>query len=284
MILSWLRRHLQVAFAVCALIGAVVVVLPEWLLPSFVVALASSPLASSSLVLVASGLVGLYGVRVLVSPDEEDTSRTAVRFPQTPPETAVHEVRRVVGEDVNGAASTAVPDEKWKQRRHRRRAYGTLRTAAVDAIVETTGCTRETATELVAEGKWTDKPRARAYLAQDTSIQPPLRTRVRDWAAGEQTERAVQDTVSAILSIRDGDADVARAELAAIESTASQSAAHDDAPAATTDEFTDAEPPYTPSEDEDTEKIAMERNAALAETDGGAPAESPTDTDAGDRR
>ncbi|PYZ02445.1 hypothetical protein C8039_18895 [Halogeometricum sp. wsp3] len=34
-----LRRHLQVAFAVCALIGAVVVVLPEWLLPSFVVAL-----------------------------------------------------------------------------------------------------------------------------------------------------------------------------------------------------------------------------------------------------
>lgn len=224
MIPAWLTpRRALVGVAAVSLLGAVVAVLPSWLVPGFVVAAASSSAASSTLVVVAAVVAGLYGLRVLAADGHEAPRSPAVQFPTTPPEVAVHEVRRVVGEDVNGAASSAEEDEQWHRRRHRRRARETLRTAAVDAVAEATGCDRDAADRLVAEGRWTDRARARAYLATDDAVRPPLRTRVRDWAAGERTERAVRDAVAAILAVRDGDDAVARAALRADEATAEAS-------------------------------------------------------------
>lgn len=265
MIPPWLtpRRALVGLAAVC-LVGAVVAILPAWLVPGFVLALSSSSTASSTLVLVAAALGGLYGLRVLAADGEDERSRRpTVQFPSSP-EVAVHEDRRVVGAAVNGAAGSEDADEAWRRRRHRRRAHETLRAAAVDAVAEATGCGRETAARLVAEGRWTDRPRARAYLADDASVRPPLRTRVRDWAAGEQTERAVRETVSAVLALRDGDADARAAELRAEAETAA--AAAESGSDAAEPRPADAERRRSPQSADDAER---RRTAAVAEADGG---------------
>ena len=263
----WLTpRRALVGLAAASLLGAVLAVLPGWLVPTFVVGLASSPLASSSLVVVAAGLAGLYGLRVLTD-DEDDADRRerrpTVRFPSRPPEVAVHDVRRVVGEDVNGAASSADADEQWRRRRYQRRAHATCRAAAVDAVTESTGCSREAAARLVAEGRWTDRPRARAYLAEDDAIRRPLRTRVRDWAAGERTERAVRATVAAILAVRDGDTGHLRAELSAVES------ADGDGPDADARDATDAVSASTPSAESTSGGNQRPTRRVEAEADGG---------------
>jgi hypothetical protein len=274
----WLTpRRALVGLAAASLLGAVVAVLPGWLVPGFVVALAGSSLASSSLVVVvAAGLAGLYGLRVLTD-DEDDADRRdrrpAVRFPSRPPEVAVHDVRRVVGEDVNAAASSADADEPWRRRRHLRRTHARLRAAAVDAVTEATGCPREVAARLVAEGRWTDRPRARAYLAEDAAIRRPLRTRVRDWAAGERTERAVRDTVGAILAVRDGDADHLHVELLAVESADDDGA---DADARDTAGAVSSAPPAAASPPDGNQRPIRPTEAEVeAEADGGRRPEGP---------
>ncbi|MEZ3117734.1 hypothetical protein RYH80_17590 [Halobaculum sp. MBLA0147] len=73
-----------------------------------------------------------------------------------------------------------------------------LREAAVAAVVRDTGVDESVAAERVADGSWTDDPRAAALLADGEEPTVPPSEALRDWIAGERTPRTVRATVREI--------------------------------------------------------------------------------------
>lgn len=73
-----------------------------------------------------------------------------------------------------------------------------LREAAVAAVVRDTGVDESLAAERVADGSWTDDPRAAALLADGEEPTVPPSVALRDWIAGERTARTVRATVREI--------------------------------------------------------------------------------------
>jgi hypothetical protein len=77
-------------------------------------------------------------------------------------------------------------------------AHETLADAAVAAVAADDDVDETVAAARVADGSWTDDPRAAAYLAEGpTPTVPPL-VRLRDWLSGERHSRRVRATVREI--------------------------------------------------------------------------------------
>ncbi len=74
------------------------------------------------------------------------------------------------------------------------------------AVLTRQGYDAETATEMLDRGTWTGRPRAAAFLGEET-VERPLRIRIADWASGRSFERTVRVTVDAIAAVEGVDPD-----------------------------------------------------------------------------
>lgn len=77
-----------------------------------------------------------------------------------------------------------------------------LERVAVTALVESSGSDRATARERLADGTWTDDPRASAFFV---GRPPSLRARLRTVVTGESTFVRRARRVVAVLAAREGD-------------------------------------------------------------------------------
>jgi len=75
-----------------------------------------------------------------------------------------------------------------------------LHEMAVEAVANDRGCSRETASELVDAGDWTDDPYAASFLRSSAEPALPLRVRVTDWLRGRHLRRRIEATVDAIVA------------------------------------------------------------------------------------
>jgi hypothetical protein len=76
---------------------------------------------------------------------------------------------------------------------------------AVRVVAEEHGVGTREAARRVREGRWTNDPRAAAFLSQDETPTVPPTTRLRDWLAGKQTARQVRATAREIRRHADSD-------------------------------------------------------------------------------
>lgn len=103
------------------------------------------------------------------------------------------------GDDADESLSLA---SGWSRRGRRSRAQLRERVAeaAIAAIVDTTGCTREEAIEKIEQGEWTDDPVAAWFLSDTVELGPRQRLRLllgsplsRFGAAFDRAVRAIDD-------------------------------------------------------------------------------------------
>jgi hypothetical protein len=185
------------------LLAVVVAVLPAAFVPGVVTWTAGTLVANRSTVLLAGVVAGGFGVWSLYRGlDTEDAQ--PVELPSRPPEFAYYDERRAVGRDIDGAVS----DEEladWQHGRYRRETTNQLHDAAVTAIVEAENCTPQIARNRIADGTWTDSPRAARFLGGRDAAELPLSVRIRDWASGDSYRRHVRDTVQAITDLEGGE-------------------------------------------------------------------------------
>lgn len=181
------------------LLAVLVVALPAaWLPPA--VTLAGDLLSRNRRAILLVGvLTGAFGVWALYQRTETDDGPT-VRLPDRPPEFAYFTEHCAVGESIDRATSD---DDlaQWEHGKFRRETHDQLYEAAVTAISEAENCVPQIARNALAEGTWTDSPRAAQFLGEESETELPLSTRLRDWASGEQYRRHVHDTVEAIAAI-----------------------------------------------------------------------------------
>lgn len=185
--MNW--RRLAFWFGVLALADAALLVapvgLPEGLFAG-TVPTAIVPL----LALVAAG----YGVAVLATAG--GGPRVRISPPSGP--TAAEGVDRV-GADLDAAfdalSSEGGPD--WSREGAARMLRSELR-RGVEGALEARGHSPPAAERLVAEGAWTDDPRAAAFIGDETL---PLATRIRDWATGEATRRQAEAATEALAEL-----------------------------------------------------------------------------------
>ncbi len=191
-------RTALLAAGASALALAVLVASP---LPADVgVRLASSP-AASALVGAAGLAVGIFGLAILLFA-ESTPDRPGARTTDRRADPRAFD--RVVGADLEDAieslsrgADDADSPYPWHGPRSHLRSE--LRDLAVAILVDR-GHDREAAERLVAAGRWTDDPRAAAFLGSDAPT-VPLRLRVRDWAEGAGERRRAEHAVQAVAAL-----------------------------------------------------------------------------------
>jgi len=148
----------------------------------------------------AAGLVVLWALAGLRS----STSRTA-GLPDS--RASEHSGRRVAGADFDSKvarhANATSLEASWYDRDVRHR----LTELAITVLREHTDADDESAAAALAEGSWTDDPRASAYFAD--GARPPLRLRLVDWANGGRYERQVEAVTDALADIAGIDTDIA---------------------------------------------------------------------------
>ena len=185
------------------LLAVLVAVLPAAYVPGVVTWAAGTLLANRTTVVLAGIVAGGFGVWSLYRGTDADDGQS-VEFPTRPPEFAYYDERRAVGQDID----RAVGDEEfadWEHGRHRRETKNRLHDAAVSALVETENCAPQIARNRVAEGTWTDSPRAARFLGGPDAADLPLSVRIRDWASGESYRKHVEDTVQAVTDLEGGE-------------------------------------------------------------------------------
>lgn len=89
-----------------------------------------------------------------------------------------------------------------------RRVRETLEEAAVTAVARSEGISRAAAAERVADGSWTDSPRAAVLLGDAGVATVPLRHRIVDWLYGNPFERRVNAAVVEIAARADVETEV----------------------------------------------------------------------------
>lgn len=82
---------------------------------------------------------------------------------------------------------------------NRKRVRDRVRQVAVEVVVDARNCTPEEAGEMIANGEWTDRPRAQVFLGDDVP-RLPLSVRLRDWASGERFERRASVAIEEIAA------------------------------------------------------------------------------------
>lgn len=181
---------------IAAFVAAIVVVinpLPSGVIDRFI------GVASESFVLVFAVVLAVLGLRygygaVVRHADEPP-------FEQPPEEASAYDVSRS-GSSIDSLYETLVEDEIDSPSRYQYKAdrlRADLRAAAVEAVADAEGVSRDSARETVESGAWTDDIRARSFLAE--SVERPLEMRVRDWASGRGLKRQVDGTIAEIERI-----------------------------------------------------------------------------------
>ncbi|WP_135825238.1 DUF7269 family protein [Halorussus ruber] len=152
----------------------------------------ASPLAIV-LFSVAAGLLGAQALRQTASDaaDFEDEKRNRDASPDrwTPeraPEKAYYDEYRTTGSQIDSVFELN-PGESSDLRARERTARKRIREIAVSVVAADENVSEEAAAERIADGSWTDDPRAAALVGGHHLA--PLRTRIRDWASGERFER-----------------------------------------------------------------------------------------------
>jgi len=151
--------------------------------------------------LVAGGLAALALGR-----EATGESRAEAWIPEPAPERARYDEHRTTGEAIDSALTIdpdADVDERKRFARQRTIARGRIRERAIAAIAAAENCDRERAAERIDAGRWTDDPRAAAFLGG--ARHAPLRIRIRDWASGERFERWATSAVAETEALTDGE-------------------------------------------------------------------------------
>lgn len=185
--------------SVSFLLAVLVAALPAAWLPPAVAATGDLLLANRRAIFVAGVIAGIVGVWWLYERSEPADGPT-VTLPERPPEFAYFTEGRTVGEAIDRATS-GEELAQWETGKFRRETYDTLYEAAVVAISDAENCAPQLARNRLAEGTWTDSPRAARFLGDESETRLPLSIRIRDWASGDSYRRHVRDTVAAIAAI-----------------------------------------------------------------------------------
>jgi hypothetical protein len=200
---------------------AVGVAFVPWLFPADAFRPLSVTLASPAAILLVAGVIGLLGVQALrrsAAPesDEGDDDHRVRWTPAKEPERAFYEEYRTTGDEIDSVFG-ANPDDERQLGSHRRTARKRIRRTAITVVADAERIDEERAAERIADGSWTDDPRAAAFLGGRRFA--PLRTRIRDWASGERFERWATRAVEAIDAIDRGEAtsSVERTEIGEFE-------------------------------------------------------------------
>jgi len=168
---------------------------------------------------IAAGLVVLWALAELRS-----STSSATGLPDS--RASGDSDRRVAGADfdskVNRHANATSLEVSWYDRDVRHR----LEELAVSVLREHTDADEESAAAALADGTWTDDPRASAYFADDARL--PLRLRLLDWASGSRYKRQVE-------AVTDELAGLAGVDTGAASSRAVESVQLDADPTETTD-------------------------------------------------
>ncbi|SDL88793.1 hypothetical protein SAMN04487949_0068 [Halogranum gelatinilyticum] len=185
--------------SVSFLLAVLVAALPAAWLPPAVPLAGDLLLANRRAIFVVGVITGIAGVWWL-SERSEPADDPAVTIPDRHPEFAYFTEGRAVGEAIDRATS-GEELAQWETNKFRRETYDSLYEAAVVAISEAENCAPQLARNRLAEGTWTDSPRAARFLGDQSETRLPLSVRIRDWASGESYRRHVRDTVEAITAI-----------------------------------------------------------------------------------
>jgi hypothetical protein len=172
----------------------------------------ASRLAAAVVALVAVG----FAVRVV--PDRDGADAATAWRPADPPEATVIDGERPsrAGTAVDGPLARL--GDATTTERSRSSARWRVRARVREAVVATLraeGYDREDALALVERGAWTDDPRAAAFLGGPEARDPPLRDRLRDWAAGDPFARGARAAVAAAERRADGAGPTLRPDPAA---------------------------------------------------------------------
>jgi hypothetical protein len=165
-----------------------------------------STVVGSPVVIVLFGVVaGLLGAQALrrTAADAKDAkgrrpaeSDGSDRWtPVRAPEKAYYDEHRIAGTEIDSVFEMD-PDDRRELDAGKRTARKRIRRTAISVIAADENVSPAVAAERIAAGSWTDDPRAAAFLGGRHHA--PLRTRIRDWASGEQFERWATQAVAAV--------------------------------------------------------------------------------------
>ena len=203
---------------------AVGVAFLPWLFPAGVFRSISAVVGSPVAIVLLGVGTGLLGAQALrrTAADARDPggarsgrsveSSGADRWtPGRAPEEAYYDEHRITGEEIDSVFETD-PDDGRLLDSGKRTARKRIHETAVSVVAADENVSSGVAVERIAAGTWTDDPRAAAFLGGRRHA--PLRTRIRDWASGEQFERWATHAVEAIEARERGERDPRESEEA----------------------------------------------------------------------
>ncbi|KTG08828.1 hypothetical protein AUR64_13495 [Haloprofundus marisrubri] len=152
-------------------------------------------------VVLLAGLSGLFAVVVLTGIGEDRAHWT----PERDPEQAYDGARESAGGQFDDALSELEDESGWKRQREKTAIRRSLHDAAIVTIAARGDCKRLEAARRIEDGTWTTNVRAASFLGGEEAPSLPLRTRVRDWAAGRRFERAAEETVEELSAYEGGE-------------------------------------------------------------------------------
>jgi hypothetical protein len=199
---------------------AIAVAFLPWLFPAAVFrpisAVVASPVAIV-LVGIAAGLLGAQALRQTASDaavgkrahrraDASDSERWT---PERAPEKAYYDEYRTTGSQIDSVFELE-PGESSNRPARERTARQRIRRIAISVVAADENVSEAAAAERIADGTWTDDPRAAALVGGHHLA--PLRTRIRDWASGERFERWATHALAEIEARERGEANAERFE------------------------------------------------------------------------
>ncbi|WP_224448470.1 DUF7269 family protein [Haloprofundus salilacus] len=162
---------------------------------------ASLAVFSRVFVFLLAGGAGLFAL-VILSGVGEDRARWT---PENDPEQTHDGTRESAGGKFDDALSELEHQSGWKRKRERRTIERAVHDAAVTTVAARGDCSELEAARRIESGTWTTNARAASFLGGDDAASLPLRSRIRDWAAGRRFERAVEETVAELAAYDGGE-------------------------------------------------------------------------------
>ena len=203
------------AFGVCALAAALVVgVVPGQYVPRVAPGTGE---AVRGAVLVGGAVVGLFGLYSFSSGVEEDGGGEQPHagwdaIDDDPVELAARTRHGRsgggIGRELDAELERIGGLVNGTNRSESYRAYKVeqnLRELAVRVLAAETEWSADEARQRIESGRWTDDPRAAAFLSEDAVVLP-VGLRLTDWANGETFSRQVEATVDELVRVVEGEA------------------------------------------------------------------------------
>lgn len=141
-------------------------------------------------------LVGAIGSLALVGGVFLLGLRARTGFEQATPPAPTVATRPAPGVEIDRVIEDGLDLSAHFSRTERSAIKGRLREAAIDTVMRTEGCSSATASERIADGRWTDDEAVATFLAEDGSV--TVLDRLRD-VVGSGFRRRTRRTVEAIV-------------------------------------------------------------------------------------